>query len=529
MRDLHFPGRSPVRSMNAMAATSQPASTLAAIEIMRQGGNAMDAAVAACAVQCVVEPQSTGIGGDCFCLYAPAGENRVIGLNGSGKAPGKAEAGWFLEQGISGRVDMWGPHAVTVPGAVDAWITLLDDHGTMGIDQVLQPAIHYAENGFVVHSRTSADWASNMKKLLQDPDSSTRFTKSGAPLAEGDVFVQPQLAETFRRIAKEGRDGFYKGPVAEDIVKKLNSLGGLHTLDDLAATACKYVDPIKTGYGDYEVWEIPPNGVGIITLLLLNILSGYDLTKGGPTNTDRLHHLIEAAKLAYRDRNTYVADPDFADVPVDALLSLDYAASLREQIDPDRAMKDVPPPSLPNDDTVYLCVVDKDGNACSFINSLFQSFGSGILAPESGVMLQNRGYGFVVEEGHPNCIAPGKRPLHTIIPAMLTKGGRAQMPFGVMGGHFQPFGQTYFLTNLLDFGLDIQQSFDLSRLFCMGGDVEVERSIPAEAVHGLMERGHKCSVINKPHGGGQGIWIDWEKGTLAGGSEPRKDGCAMGY
>ena len=529
MRDLHFPGRSPVRSMNAMACTSQPASTLAAIDIMRQGGNAMDAAVAACAVQCVVEPQSTGIGGDCFCLYAPAGQDKVIGLNGSGKAPAKAEVGWFLERGIKGKVDMWGPHAVTIPGAVDAWTTLLADHGTMGIDQVLQPAIGYAENGFVVHSRTGDDWAGNMKKLLQDPDSKQQFTKSGKPYAEGDVFVQPKLAATLKLIAKHGRDGFYKGPVAEDIVRKLEGLGGLQTLDDFAGSKSKYVEPISTDYEGYQVWEIPPNGSGIITLLLLNILKEFELSDGGPTGTRRLHHLIEAAKLAYRDRNAYVADPDFVDVPVDALLSQDYARSLAKLVDPARAATELQPPSLPNDDTVYLCVVDKDGNACSFINSLFQGFGSGILAPESGVMLQNRGFGFMVEEGHPNCIAPNKRPLHTIIPAMLTEGGRARMPFGVMGGHFQPFGQSYFLTNLLDYGLDIQQSFDLGRIFCMGGDVEIERSVPAEAVRGLMDLGHKCSVVNKPHGGGQGIWIDWDKGTLAGGSEPRKDGCAMGY
>ncbi|MBI4182472.1 MAG: gamma-glutamyltransferase family protein [Proteobacteria bacterium] len=530
MRDLQFPGRSVVHATRGMAATSQPISTLTALDVLRAGGNAADAAVAACAVQCVVEPQSTGIGGDCFVLYAPAGERRVIALNGSGRAPAAAKAEWFLARGINGRVDATSAHAVTVPGAVDAWARLVADHSRKGLDELLQPAIRLAEEGWPVHARTAFDWAASVGKLEKDEAARRHYLKDGRPYREGEVLRQPLLAATLRRIAGEGRDGFYKGAVAEDIVACLNAKGGLHTLDDFAAHRGDYVEPIRTGYRGYEAHECPPNGSGIVALMMLNVLAGLDLAAGGPLGARRLHHLIEAAKLCYRDRNAFVADPTQADVPVKMLLSAEYADYLRGLIDPARAMDRLPAPGWPaHEDTVYLCVVDGDGNACSFINSLFQSFGSGILAPSSGVMLQNRGFGFVIEPGHRNCIAPRKRPLHTIIPAMLTEGGRARMPFGVMGGQYQPFGQVWFLTNLLDFGLDLQEAIDLARLFPLSGVVQVERGIPAEAARGLIALGHRLELADKPHGGGQAIWIDWERGVLRAGSEPRKDGCALGF
>ncbi len=529
MRDFHLPGRSAVHATRAMAATSQPLATLTALDVLRSGGNAVDAAVAACAVQCVVEPESTGIGGDCFCLYAPAGGDTVIALNGSGRAPAAANAEWYRERGITA-LEETSPHAVTVPGAIDAWARLVADHGRKGLDELLQPAIRFAEEGFPVHARVAWDWLNEGDKLAKDEAAARRFRPGGRVPAEGERFVQPELARTLRLIAAKGRDAFYEGEVAEDIVGHLRAKGGLHTLDDFAAQRCDYVEPVTTEYRGYRVHECPPNGVGTIALLMLNILEGFDPAADGPMSVARWHALIEATRLAFRDRNAFIADPRQTDVPVEMLLSKDYAARLRAGIRPDRAMPELPPPGWPpHADTVYLCVVDEDGNAVSFINSLFKSFGSGIMAPKSGVLLHNRGLGFTLEPRHPNCIAPGKRPMHTIIPGMLTRGGRAVMPFGVMGGHYQPVGHTTLLTGMLDYGLDVQAAIDLPRLFAFDGVVELEHGIPQAVADGLARLGHAPKRCARPHGGGQGIWIDHDRGVLTGGSDPRKDGCALGY
>jgi gamma-glutamyltranspeptidase / glutathione hydrolase len=531
-RDFHLPGRSPVYATHGMAATSMPAATLTALDILRAGGNAMDAAVAACAVLGVIEPQSTGIGGDCFCLYAPAGENRVIALNGSGRAPAAATIDWFEERGISA-LENTSPHTVTIPGAISAWETLLAAHGRKGLDEVLQPAIRFAEEGWPVHSKVAWDWAGNEDKLRRT--GAEAFLPSGAAPRPGDMFVQKNLAETLRTIARQGARGFYEGPVAADMVATLRAHGGLHTEADFAAgrTGAEFVDPIRTGWKGYEVWQCPPNGSGLFVLMQLGILDHFPKSAGGPLSVERLHRHLEIARLVYRDRDAFLADPSQVEVPVARLTSKEYLSRLAQLIDPARAMPHLPAPgeaALPvHRDTVYLCVVDRDGNACSFINSLFQAFGSAILAQNSGVMLQNRGYGFRIERGHPNCIAPNKRPMHTIIPGMLTKNGRAVMPYGVMGGHFQPMGQTWFLSNLIEYGLDIQQSLDLPRVFPYQGKVEVERGIPREAVAQLEAMGHHIDHVERPHGGGQAIWIDWDKGTLVAGSEPRKDGIALGY
>ena len=531
-RDFHLPGRSPVYSTHGMAATSMPAATLTALDVLRAGGNALDAAVAAAAVLCVIEPQSTGIGGDCFCLYAPAGGDRVVALNGSGRAPAAATIDWFEAQGIAA-LENTSPHTVTIPGAVSAWETLLAAHGRKGLDELLQPAIRFADEGWPVHSKVAWDWARNVDKLRRT--GAEAFLPGGAAPRAGDLFVQKALAATLRLIAKEGAAGFYEGKAAADMVRTLRAKGGLQTEADFAAgrTGAEFVEPIHSAWRGYEVWQCPPNGSGLFVLMQLGMLEGFEASAGGPLSVERLHRHLEAARLAYRDRDAFLADPAQVDVPVRRLLDPGYLAGLAGLIDPARAMPAMPQPGeagLPvHRDTVYLCVVDRDGNACSFINSLFQAFGSGILAPESGVMLQNRGFGFRVQRGHPNCIAPGKRPMHTIIPAMLTKGGRATMPFGVMGGHFQPMGQTWFLSNLLEYGLDIQQSLDLPRVFPYGGKVEVERGVPADAVAALEAMGHRTELVERPHGGGQAIWIDWERGTLVGGSDPRKDGLALGY
>lgn len=531
MRNLQLPGRSPVRSLNGMAATSHALATMTAINVLQDGGNAMDAAVAACAVQCVVEPQSTGIGGDCFMLMAPEGEEEIIAFNGSGRAPAGADPDWYVDHGIT-KIEQHTPHAVTVPGAVDAWQTLLEKHGTKNLGELLQPAIRFAREGYPVTSRVSRDWASNIATLSHDAPTREVFLEDGKTLAEGRVHRQEKLAATLERIAEQGRDGFYTGEVAEDLVSHLQELGGHHKMADFAAAKGEYVTPVKTDYRGHTVYECPPNGQGIVALEILNILSGYDLSAMDPASVERLHLSIEAARLAYGDRDTVVADPDRAQVPTDWMLSAEHAAELRDTIVADRALQNIPPSMLPtHHDTVYLCVVDKDRNAVSFINSLFSGFGSGIMGPKSGVMLQNRGCGFVVEPGHPNCIAPNKRPLHTIIPGMVARDGRATMPFGVMGGQYQANGHAHFLTNLIDFDMDVQEAIDFPRLLSTpsSDDVDLEDGFSNTVEDGLAALGHKVSRADKPIGGGQAIQIDWQEGTLAGGSDPRKDGCAIGY
>jgi gamma-glutamyltranspeptidase/glutathione hydrolase len=532
MRDFHFPGRSPVVAANGMAATSMPSATLAAIDVLRAGGNALDAAVAAVAVLCVVEPMSTGIGGDCFCLYAPAGRKQVIALNGSGRAPAAASIDWYERHGIAALENI-SAHAVTVPGAISAWETLLAAHGTKGLDELLRPAIGYAERGFPVSSRVSKEWANLAPKLQQT--GAARFLPGGSAPRFGDRFVQPELAVTLKAIAKGGAKAFYEGPVAADIVATLRSRGGLHTEADFAAgrTAAQFVDPITIRWNGRDVWQCPPNGQGIVVLMILGQLEGFGPAPDGPLGTTRWHRHIEAARLAYRDRDAFVADPSQVDVPVRKLLDRGYLEAMRRLIRDDAVLRQMPAPGeagLPvHADTVYLCTVDRDGNACSFINSLFQGFGSAILAEKSGVMLQNRGFGFRLQRGHPNCIAPNKRPMHTIIPGMVTQGGEAIMPYGVMGGHFQPMGQSLFLTNHFDYGLDVQEALDLPRLFPNHGKVEAERGIPAAVVDGLGRLGHQVERVEPPHGGGQAIAIDRKRGLLIAGSEPRKDGCALGY
>ena len=532
MRDIHLPGRSPVVASNGMAATSMPSATLAALDVLRAGGNALDAAVAAVAVLCVVEPMSTGIGGDCFCLYAPAGRKKVFALNGSGRAPAAANIDFFERHGI-GALEPTSAHSVTVPGAISAWETLLKAHGTKGFDEVLRPAIQYAENGFPVSSVVAKSWA-NLAAKLQSTGA-TRFLPGGRSPAFGEKFVQPGLAATLKAIAKNGARAFYEGPIAADMVATLRARGGLHTEADFAAgrAAAEFVEPITLNWNGRDVWQCPPNGQGIVVLMILGMLEGFSPAADGASGVTRYHRHIEAARLAYRDRDAFVADPSQANVPVQKLLDGGYLDAMHLLIRDDHAMNVMPAPGeagVPvHADTVYLCTVDRDGNACSFINSLFQGFGSAILAEKSGVMLQNRGFGFRLQRGHPNCIAPNKRPMHTIIPGMVTKDGEALMPYGVMGGHFQPMGQTLFLTNHYDYGLDVQESLDLARLFPNQGVVQVERGISSGVVEGLKRLGHSVENIEIPHGGGQAIEIDRKRGVLIAGSEPRKDGCAHGY
>ena len=510
-----------------MAATSMPVATLTALDVMREGGNALDAAVAAAAVLAVVEPQSTGIGGDCFCLWAPAG-GAVVACNGSGRAPAAAT----FERIGPGPLAAGAAHVVTVPGAVSAWETLLAAHGTRGLDALLRPAIRLAEEGWPVAPRVASDWAPERDKLRAG--GAALFLPGGGTPAAGHLFRQEALAATLRAIAACGARAFYEGPVAAGIVATLRARGGLHTEEDFAEgrRGAEFVEPIRAGWRGHEVWECPPNGSGIAVPMILGILERLGPCRGGALSVERLHRHIEAARLVYRDRDAFVADPAQAPVPVERLLDPAYLDGLAALIRDDRALPAMPPPGrieTAHADTVFLAVVDRDGNACAFINSLFQSFGSGILDARSGVMLHNRGLGFTPQAGHPNAIAPRKRPMHTILPGMLTEGGQAVMPFGVMGGHFQPMGQTLFLTNHFEHGLDIQEALDLPRVFPFGGMVEAETSLPASVVKGLEALGHRVAPALGPLGGGQAIYIDRREGTLVGGSDPRKDGCALGY
>lgn len=528
MRDFQLPGRSPVRATDAMAATSHPLATAAAIDMLRAGGNAMDAAVCAAAVQAIVEPQSTGIGGDCFVLYSKGGTDKIITFNGSGRAPAAAHIDWYKDRKFDA-LPTYGVHAVTVPGAIDAWCQMLADHGRKSLDAVLAPAIHYAETGYVVHDRVAFDWAASVDLLKNDETSARIFLPSGVVPLAGTVHKQPELGKTLRIIAKKGRAGFYEGEVADDIVNRLKELGGVHSLADFAGTKGNYTEAVTTQYRGHTIHQMPPNNQGLTALLMLNIIDGFDLASMDPMSAARLHLEIEAGRLAYRDRDRFIGDQDFTKVPVKQLLSPAYASKLRSEIDPKKAMKHLPEVKMAMSDTVYISIVDKDRNAVSFINSTYHSFGSGITSPKSGVVMQNRGSSFRLDPAHPNSLEPGKRPMHTIMPGMVTKNGRAVMPFGVMGGDYQPFGHVHLLTNLFDFGMDPQEALDCARVFYENGAVTAERNVPAATVAGLNALGHKTASADEPLGGGQAVLIDWEKGTLTGASDPRKDGCAIGY
>lgn len=529
MRNFHRPGRSAVHATRAMAATSHPLATSTAVDILRGGGSAADAAIAAAAALCAVEPHMTGIGGDCFVLYAPADRPDVVAYNGSGRAPGNLDPDRLAAQGDT-ELPPQSPHAVTIPGAVDAWSRLSADFGRKPWAELLAPAIDYAAHGYPVHARVAHDWAQELEKLSVCPTAKQQMLVDGAAPREGSIHRQPLLAETLRTIAREGRDGFYRGAVASDIVEYLQSLGGFHTLEDFAAHTGEYVAPISASYRGYEVYECPPNGQGLTALIMLRLLAELPLPDE-PLHPRRIHYLAEVARLAYRERDARIADPAFADIAVDEVLGDAYIRGLLDEISHERAVSARDAGIFPEHrDTIYLTVVDAEGNCASFINSTFGPFGSGLMAPRSGVMLHNRGCGFRLNPSdHPNRIAAGKRPLHTIIPGMLKRGDRAVMPFGVMGAHYQPTGHAWFLGNLLDYELGIQGALDLPRAFSYDDQMQLEDGVPSSTADALAAMGHRITWAEKPHGGGQAIWRDPDTGVLSAGSDPRKDGCALGY
>jgi gamma-glutamyltranspeptidase / glutathione hydrolase len=529
MRNFEQPTRSVVVAREAMAATSHPTATLTAVEIMRAGGNAMDAAIAACAVQCVVEPASTGIGGDCFALLSRAGSSQVTAFNGSGRTPSALSLDWFESRGMT-EIGQNSAAAVTVPGAIDAWTTLHADHGSLPFEELLAPAIRLAEEGYAISPRVHFDWAKEVGLLSRDETARRIFLPDNRAPEIGEVHRQPELAATLRLIAKGGRAAFYEGPVAEDIVEYLTGLGGVHTLSDFAEARGEYVTPISAPFRDTEIYECPPNGQGVIALLILNILARFG-ADADPQSPDRLHIEIEAARLAYAARDVLLADPEHATVPVEEMLSDGWADRLSGMIDLKAARKDLPAFSMPrHPDTVYISVVDKDRNAVSFINSLFESFGSGLVSPRTGVTLHNRGQSFSLSRNHPNAVAPRKRPLHTLIPGMLLRGGRTEMPFGVMGGHYQAMGHAHLISKVVDYGMDLQEAINLPRVIPVSGTLKVqaEQTLPDTTVKELERRGFTVIPAVEPIGGAQAIQIDWKNGTLIGASEPRKDGCALG-
>lgn len=528
MRSLHFPGRSPVYARKAMAATSHPLATETALGVLRGGGNAVDAAIAATAVLCVVENAMTGIGGDCFAIVSMPGA-KPFALNASGRAPAGLTADYLLERGIRS-IGTQTPHAVTVPGAIDGWAMLLADHGTRALSELLQPAIATASEGYVVSPRVAYDWAVGTAKLSGNANAAKHYLKDGKPPVVGDVVRFPNLAATLTAVAEGGRDAFYEGEVAADIVKELNALGGVHTLADFAAQRSSYVEPISVNYRGLDVLELPPNNHGVVVLMMLKMMEQIGKIGDDPDSVDRHHTMLEVARLAYAMRDEFVADPDMADVPVDHMLDDAVITELVGRVDRKRARPDIAPvPQPKGSDTVYLSVVDENGMAVSFINSLFSDFGSGIATDKTGILLQNRGQGFVVEPGHRNCVAPGKRPLHTLIPALAMKDGELAMSFGVMGGAFQPAGHAHVLSNMLDYGMDAQEALDAQRVFFDGSGVLVEETASAELRAGLEAKGHEVGVRALPWGGGQLIEVDRKRGVLVGASDCRKDGCALGY
>jgi gamma-glutamyltranspeptidase/glutathione hydrolase len=526
MRDFAQPNRSAAVAANAMAATSHPLATLTALDILRAGGNAVDAAIATIAVLCVVEPHMTGIGGDCFVLYAKNGK-LPIALNGSGCAPQKATVDWYQENNIR-TIGAQTPHAVSVPGAIDAWCRIHADHGSKDLAELFAPAIKLAEEGHAVTPRVANDFAESFPKVMQDPDCGKVFAPTGEPIGLGERMRQPALAKTLRKIAREGRVGFYEGKVAAEIVAKLNRLGGLHTVEDFAHQKSEYVTPISTDYRGYDVFECPPNGQGLAALMMLRVLSGYDLDDERLEEADRIHLLAEATKAVYRERDTHFGDPRSMTIDIKRYLSESYADAVRDRIELDRANAPVLWDGEVHKDTVYFSIVDRDGNAISFINSLFQDFGSGILVPDCGVLLHNRAISFHIDAKHPNAIGPGKRPMHTIIPGMLCESGEAVMPFGVMGGQFQAVGHAHLLMHMIDLGYDPQAAIEAPRSFAFDGVLALESTISDEVADDLKARGHRVARTGAL-GGAQAIWIDRDGGCLVGGSDPRKDGCALGY
>jgi len=535
-----FATRSEVIAQNGMAATSQPLATQVALDILKKGGNAIDAAIAANAVLGLVEPTGNGIGGDLFAIVWDAKTQQLYGLNASGRSPYSLSLDYFKTNGYE-KIPSYGPLPVSVPGAVDGWFELHGKFGSMEMQEILQPAINYANNGFPVTELISWYMARGAANLKRFPGFKEVYMPNGSTPKKGEVFKNPALANTLSLIAKGGRDAFYKGPLAKTIADYMDQLGGFLSEKDLSDHTSEWVEPVSVNYRGYDVWELPPNGQGIAALQQLKILEAYDLKSMGFGSAEYIHTFTEAKKLAFADRAKFYADQDFYKTPIDWLISEEYAAERRKLINPEKAAQSVPAGQLKDGDTIYMTVADKDGNMVSLIQSNYRGMGSGMTPPGLGFILQDRGELFSLEEGHANVYEPHKRPFHTIIPAFITKDGKPWVSFGLMGGATQPQGHAQIVINLIDFGMNLQEAGDAPRILHTGssqptgsimtdgGTLQLESGIDYEVIRKLVLMGHTMSWNVGSYGGYQAIMWDDKNKVYYGASESRKDGQAAGY
>jgi len=535
-----FATRSEVIAEYGMAATSQPLATQVALDILKKGGNAIDAAIAANAVLGLVEPTGSGVGGDLFAIIWSAEKEKLFGLNASGRSPRSLKLDYFTEKGYD-KIPAYGPLPVSVPGCVDGWFEMHGMFGTLPMEEILDPAINYARNGFPVSELIAYYIQGGTNNLKRFPNVADIYMPDGKAPQKGEIFKNPALANTLELIATGGREEFYKGSIAKTIDKFMKEQGGFLSYDDMSRHHSEWVDPISTNYRGYDVWELPPNGQGTAALQILNILEGYDIKSMGFGTAEYIHHFIEAKKLAFEDRAKYYADPAFTDIPLEELISKEYASKRRELINSTRSARRYSAGKIEQGNTIYMTVADKDGNMVSLIQSNYRGMGSGMCPPGLGFILQDRGELFTLEEGHANVYAPGKRPFHTIIPAFITKDGKPWISFGVMGGAMQPQGHAQVVINLVDFGMNLQEAGDAPRMrhigssqptgevMTNGGTVNLESGIRWEEIQKLIRMGHRIQWNLGGYGGYQAIMKDHVNSVYFGASESRKDGQAAGY
>ncbi len=539
--------RSEVIAQNGMVATSHPLATQIGLEILKNGGSAVDAAIGANAALGLMEPTGSGIGGDLFAIVWDPKTERLHGLNASGRSPRGLTREVFEADGITEAIPFFGRHSISVPGCVDGWFELHDKFGVKPMAEVLNPAIEYARHGFPVTEVIAAGWQKSHQDRAEEEEQFgyfETFSIGGRAPAKGDIWMNPALSKTLSLIAEGGRDAFYRGPIAKTIDAYMKDIGGFLRYEDLAAHTSEWIEPVSTNYRGWDVWELPPNGQGIAALQMLNILEGFDLASAGFGSVEHIHSLIEAKKLAFEDRAKHYADPSFSEIPVGWLISKEYAAERRALIDPERAAKQYDPGVLQNGDTIYLCAADKDGMMVSLIQSNFAGFGSGVCIPDLGFGFQNRGTSFTFEKGHANEYQPGKRPFHTIIPAFVTENGKPLIAFGVMGGAMQPQGHTQIILNLKDYGMNLQEAGDAPRIchegstepyggdgkMTEGGETLFESGFDDEVIRDLNIKKHRMQrSVGTKFGGYQAIYCDPKTGVYYGASESRKDGQAAGY
>ena len=539
----NFATRSEVIAPHGMVATSHPLATQIGLEILKQGGSAVDAAIAANAALGLMEPTGNGMGGDLFAIVWDAKSKSLHGLNASGRSPKSLSREWFHENGIE-KIPPYGPLTVSVPGAVDGWFELHGRFGKLPMIKLLQPTIDYARNGHPVHETVQYYWEIYVGRLSEYPGFVEQMTIDGRAPRVGELWKNPNLANTLERIANEGRDAFYKGDIARVIGSYMLENEGFLSFEDMAAHRSEWVEPQSVNYRGYDVWELPPNGQGIAALQMLNLMEPYDIVSMGFGSADYVHLFIEAKKIAYEDRARFYADPDFNDIPVSELLSKDYANERGKLLDMKKAAEEYPhgdPHALRDGDTIYLTTADVDGNMVSLIQSNYRGMGSGMTPPGLGFILQDRGELFNLQPGHANSFEPGKRPFHTIIPAFITRDGKPWISFGLMGGGMQPQGHVQIVVNLLDFGMNLQEAGDAPRIEHIGssqptgvimddgGSVNLETGFDYEVIRDLLRRGHKIHFAHGPYGGYQAIMRDPESSVYYGASESRKDGQAAGY